>query len=290
MVFLFDSSGHHVSSIQHSDIDDPFRPYVMRDIAVDEKNNDIFILDSHKKRIFNYDFNGNCKDSIIKLDYPAQSIKSNTNGDLLIQNKSSTFQLRPILYNLERQSGFKTISFKYFGSHQGDGMFHREISNFSYGNNGSIIYSNYLSDTIYRVTGGVQFIPYYYADFQEAKAPASFFSSLEDNSSWYSKLKQSDYGVKLGYFVENENCIMFPFYKGGNAYLFYKKLASGQPLICQYPNFGFNIPRAPIGFYDAGLILSLESSAVPKFISFVSKEGYVMTNFENELFHFFENS
>jgi len=285
-VFLFDFHGRHINTIQHSDIEDPFRPYYMRDIAVDDTNNDIFILDSHKKRIFIYDLNGNNKNSFIALDFPAQSIKSNINGDLLIQNKSSKYQKRPILINLERSRAFTTTSFKYFGQNQDVGMYHREISNFNSNASGSIIYSNYLSDTIYKITNRSQLEPLYFIDFMGARAPHSFFHSLDNYNSWYSKFKHSDFAVKLGYFIGTQDFIMFPFYLKDQAYLYYWQFTKGEPRIYNYPDFGSNLPRAPIGFYDAGIILSLESYSLIKFIDQVSVSGYEMNNLETDLYRF----
>jgi hypothetical protein len=247
-VLIFDrNTGKDILSIQHSG-NAPNEYLSLDDVLIDDSTHTVELLDHQKRKIQQYDFNGNFLNEIILPFRPQSFFKKDAENYWFYNSNfsSDVSGYRLVHYNVKKEK----VEHEYFriDDHMASYFYVIEGNNFN----------RYSSDltfvctpehTLYDIQEQGNIVSKYIIDFGKNQVPPSFFErNYEDIADFAGKADKNEYIFFVTNLVENEYYIFFS-YKFVDAiyWSFYNK---GQHTI----NSG-SVMYDDIHFGDIGLAL-----------------------------------
>jgi hypothetical protein len=216
-LFIFDREGHFLRKIERIG-NGPEEYARLSDFDVDEKTNNIYILDKARKKILVYDFEGEYLRTFSTDFWATKLIKTDLEQIYLYsgneESPSNQYKL-----NLLTESSLKR-SFLKIDDKKKEYLHINSAQNF-YWMDGELFFFEAFNDTIYNLQKGM---PCYFLNYTKP-VPASFFERKFTNiMDFFQKYNQEGYTNSTYNAFENENKLFFScFYRGMKYFNVYHK-------------------------------------------------------------------
>lgn len=211
-LFIFDRKGHFVRKIERLG-NGPEEYAGLSDFDVDEKTNDIYILDKAQQKILIYDFTGKYQQTIPVGFWAMKLVKTDANQIYLYSGNEES-PSNPYKLNLLTDASVGQ-SFLKIDQRKKEYLHINSPQNF-YWKNGELFFFEAFNDTIYDVTRNT---PQYYLNYKNS-VPSDFFDQKFSNiMDFFQKYNGSGYVNSTYNVFENENKLFFSCFSKGVKYL-----------------------------------------------------------------------